>query len=185
ACPPRLPGLDARRAYIQPPYRLRSHSKHVPAFIYGVCLRSSGSFHRRLDFLFAPRFRFHRLHFHPLTHLRFLEAPAIAQLKRRNFLFIHILVKRVRTHSQILRRLANIHHFSRVGHNVSLSHRIQTLSPAFSSRQRWGIWENQPLDQTRSSVFWCAEHSSTGTEGLSTGIHRFFGFVWVFFCFPK
>src|SRR3981081_832605 len=24
-----------------------------------------------------------------------------------------------------------------------------------------------PLDQTRSSVFWCAEHSSTGTEGLS------------------
>src|SRR5258708_20520757 len=44
--------------------------------------------------------------------------------------------QRVRTHSQILRSLTNIHHFSRVGHNVSLSRRIQTLSPAFREVDR-------------------------------------------------
>src|SRR5271157_2576956 len=83
---------------------------------YEIRLRSSGSLYRCLDFLFAPRFHFHRLLFHPLIQLRFLEAPAIAQLERRNFLLVHVLVQRVRTHSQILRSLANVHHFSRVGH---------------------------------------------------------------------
>src|SRR5215472_10500474 len=67
----------------------------------------------------APGSRLHlaRLLFHPLIQLRFLEAPAIAELKRGNPLFADVLVKRVRTHAQILRRLANIHHFSRVGHS--------------------------------------------------------------------
>src|SRR5580658_2760811 len=81
-----------------------------------VRLRSSGSLHRCLDFFLALRFRLHRLLFHPLIDLRFLEAPAVAQLERRNLLLVHIFVKRVRTHSQILRSLTNIHHFSRVGH---------------------------------------------------------------------
>src|SRR5262249_41074606 len=75
----------------------------------------------RLRFLPAPRFSLGRFLFHPLVELRLLEAPAIAQLESRNFLFPYVLVKCVRTHSQVLRRLANIHHFSRVGH------RFQTL----------------------------------------------------------
>src|SRR6266404_2692881 len=100
-------------------------------FAYGVRLRSSGSFHRCLDLLFAPWFQFHRLLFHPLIKLRFLEAPAVAQLERRNPLFVHVLVQRVRTHSQILGSLANVHHFSRVGHNVSLSQRIQLPAQPF------------------------------------------------------
>src|SRR5580692_6752186 len=111
-----------------------------PPLFYEVRLRSSSSFSRCLNFLFSLRFRFHRLLFHPLIQLRFLEAPAIAQLERRNFLFVHVLVQSVRTHSQILRSLTNIHHFSRVGH---------LRFP------------------TGSCVFWCAEHISTGSGGLS------------------
>src|ERR1700693_2051945 len=42
-----------------------------------------------------------------------------------------------------------------------------------------------PSIQTRSSVFWCAEHSSTGTEGLSTGISRFLWVLWGFSGFHK
>src|SRR6202167_99273 len=91
-----------------------------PPFSYQVLLRSSlpirlrspGGFHRGLDFLFALRFRFHRLHFHPLIQLRFLEAPAIAQLERRNLLLVHVFVERARTHSQILRSSTNVHYFS-------------------------------------------------------------------------
>src|SRR5271168_3629481 len=102
---------------------------------YEIRLRSSGSLYRCLDFLFAPRFHFHRLLFHPLIQLRFLEAPAIAQLERRNFLFVHVLVKRVRTHSQILRSLANIHYFSRVGHYISLRVRVYFGVLSISQRE--------------------------------------------------
>src|SRR5262249_40567780 len=76
----------------------------------------------RLRFLVPARFLLHRLLFHPLVQFRFLEAPAVAQLERGNALLIHVLVERVRTHPQVLRRLANVHHFSRVGHS--------SLSPA-------------------------------------------------------
>src|SRR5271170_6156636 len=78
-----------------------------------------GSFGSRLRFLSALGFHLARLLFHPLVELRFLEAPAVAQLESRNLLFAYVLVERVRTHSQVLRRLAYVHHFSRVGH-VSL-----------------------------------------------------------------
>src|SRR5271157_2637214 len=105
-----------------------------PPFFYEVRLRSSGRFRHCLDFLLAPRFGFHRLLFHPLIQLRFLEAPAVAQLERRNLLLVHVLVQRVRTHSQILRSLANVHHFSRVGHNVSL--RVRVLFRVLSISQR-------------------------------------------------
>src|SRR6202021_3072813 len=75
-----------------------------------------GSFPSRLRFSFRLWFHLARLLFHPLVQLRFLEAPAITQLERGNLLLAYILVKRVRTHAQILRRLPNVHHFSRVGH---------------------------------------------------------------------
>src|ERR1700692_1615297 len=66
--------------------------------------------------MFRSRLHLARLLFHPLVQLRFLEAPAVAQLECGNLLFAYVLVERVRTHSQILRSLTNIHHFSRVGH---------------------------------------------------------------------
>src|SRR6516164_1776202 len=81
-----------------------------------VCLALSGSLHRCLRF--PLHFRLVRLLFHPLVQLRFLEAPAVPQFEGRNLLLIHVLVERVRTDSQVLRSLANVHHFSRVGHRV-------------------------------------------------------------------
>src|SRR5258708_9603670 len=70
-------------------------------------------------FLLAhSRFQFHGLFFHPLVELRFLEAPAVAQFEGRNLLLVDVLVERVRTDSQVLRSLANIHHFPRVGHSA-------------------------------------------------------------------
>src|SRR5215813_10485843 len=75
-------------------------------------LQLPGSFGRCLRILFVPDFHLVRLLFHPLVELRFFEAPAIAQLEGRDFLFAYVLVKRVRTHSQVLRRLADIHYFA-------------------------------------------------------------------------
>src|ERR1700693_3559381 len=68
----------------------------------------------------CPRLHLARLLFHPLVQPRLLEAPAVAQLEGGNLLFPYVLVERVRTHSQIVRCLTNVHHFSRVGH-VSLT----------------------------------------------------------------
>src|SRR5208283_55687 len=96
----------------------------APASSPASFLLLSSGFARCLHFLFSACFRFHRLLFHPLIDLRFLEAPAVAQFERRNLLLVHVLVQRVRTHSQILRSLANVHHFSRVGHSVSLRVRV-------------------------------------------------------------
>src|ERR1700674_4052494 len=87
-----------------------------------------GSLGSCLRFVSALRFHLAGLIFHPLVELRFLEAPAIAQLESGNLLFAYILVKRVRTHSQVLRRLANIHHFPRVGHSLETLF-IPTLVP--------------------------------------------------------
>src|ERR1700674_4936122 len=80
-------------------------------------LRLPGSLGSRLRFLPALRFHLAGLLFHPLVELRFLEAPAVAQLESGNLLLAYILVERVRTHSQVLRSLANIHDFPRVGHS--------------------------------------------------------------------
>src|SRR6266853_2591662 len=124
-------------------------------FAYGVRLRSSGSFHRCLDLLFAPWFQFHRLLFHPLIKLRFLEAPAVAQLERRNPLFVHVLVQRVRTHSQILGSLANVHHFSRVGHNVSHSHRIQLPAQPFFPATLRNLGEPSPQSNAFECILVC------------------------------
>src|ERR1700689_1372715 len=83
----------------------------------GPPLLLPSSFGSCLRFVSALRFHLAGLLFHPLVELRFLEAPAIAQLESGNLLLAYIFVERVRTHSQVLRRLANIHHFPRVGHS--------------------------------------------------------------------
>src|SRR5208282_3508357 len=56
------------------------------------CLRCPRRFHRCFVFLSVPRLRFRRLLFHPVIDLRFLEPPPVAQLERRNFLLVHVLV---------------------------------------------------------------------------------------------
>src|SRR6266849_1383537 len=76
-----------------------------------------GGLGSRLRFLLAFRLHLARFLFHPLFQPGLLEAPAVAQLEGGDLLFPDVLVQRVRTHSQVLRRLANVHDFSRVGHN--------------------------------------------------------------------
>src|SRR5438270_1164206 len=73
----------------------------------------------RLWFLFSPRFHPGALLFHPLVELRFLEAPAIAEFESGYLLLVYVFVKRVRTYPQVLRRLADSHHLTCVGHKVS------------------------------------------------------------------
>src|SRR6202162_1797326 len=84
-----------------------------------------GSLGSCLRFVSALRFHLAGLIFHPLVELRFLEAPAIAQLESGNLLLAYVLVKRVRTHSQVLRSLANVHDFTRVGHSSKPFPQIQ------------------------------------------------------------
>src|SRR6516225_11897432 len=52
--------------------------------------------------------------FHPLVQNRFLELPAVPEFKGRDLFFCHILVQRIRTDSQILRSLSNVHYFTRI-----------------------------------------------------------------------
>src|SRR5438270_1629652 len=61
--------------------------------------------------------------FHPLVQNGLLEFPAIAQLEGRDLLFVHVFVERVRTYAEVLRRLADIHHFTRI-----CAHRCLALS---------------------------------------------------------
>src|SRR5579872_3094840 len=91
-------------------------------------LNLSSRLHCRFWFPLRLRFHLARLLFHPLIQPGLLEAPAIPQLERRNLLLADVLVQRVRTHAQILRRLADIHHFSRVGHS-SLCLFLSTAPP--------------------------------------------------------
>src|SRR5215472_9627726 len=99
------------------------------------------------------RFHLARLLFHPLIQPRFLEPPAIPQLERGNLLLADVLVQSVRTHAQILRRLANVHHFSRVGHSSFALSRLpfppdlsaptgflrETSSPCLSAQRAIGV----------------------------------------------
>src|SRR5690242_17679107 len=71
-----------------------------------------GGLYGCLGFLSRLYFHLVRLLFHPLIELGLLETPTIAQLERGDFLFTHVLVKRVGTDSQVLRSLANVHDFS-------------------------------------------------------------------------
>src|SRR6185437_9296285 len=82
-----------------------------------MCPPLRGRLCGRLCFVRPLAFYFARLLFHPLVQPRFLEPPAIAQLEGRNLLLIDVLVERVRTDAQVLRRLANIHYFARISHN--------------------------------------------------------------------
>src|SRR6266852_4245375 len=105
-------------------------------------LRLPGSFHGCLRSLLASYFHLVRLIFHPLIELRLLEAPAVAQLEGGDFLFPDVLVQRVRTHSQVLRRLANVHDFWRVAHNSKPFPQNQALPQPVSPARRANLGKN-------------------------------------------
>src|SRR5579864_760331 len=144
-----------------------------------VSLNLSGSLHRRLRFPFRLRFHLARLLFHPLIQPRFLEPPAVPQLERGNFLFANVLVKRVRTHSQILRRLANVHHFSRVGHSsFLLSLRCASSRPL---SRPYGIASGDVLTLSIGSEgYRCPEHISALKNPSSKRISAFYGVFYLF-----
>src|SRR5215831_5417052 len=52
--------------------------------------------------------------FHPLVQNGLLKLPAVPEFEGRDFLFRHVLVKRVRTDSQVLRSLSNVHYLTRI-----------------------------------------------------------------------
>src|SRR5690349_15137144 len=105
-------------------------------------LQLPGSLGGRLRFLLALRFHLVRLLFHPLVRGRLLEPPAVAQFESGNLLFAHVLVKRVRAHSQVLGSLANVHHFTRVGHSLIPYPQNQSRSPVFPEAGE--TWERIP-----------------------------------------
>src|SRR5256886_3135395 len=114
-------------------------------------LRLPGSFHGCLLLLLASGFHLVRLIFHPLIKLRLLEAPAVAQLEGGDFLFPDVLVQRVRTHSQVLRSLANVHHFPRVGHSFNPFPQNEALLPRFVARPTRQTWEKIPRRDRKST----------------------------------
>src|SRR3954469_8616582 len=142
-----------------------------------LSLLRSRSFRRNLRLALGLRLHLARLLFHPLVQLRFLEAPAIAQLERGNLLFANVFVQSVRTYAQILRRLANIHHFSRVGHS---SFTFST-EPARSAFCRRGLpWGRLPALSIGIEGFRCPEHISALKN---QGTRRISAFCRVFYLF--
>src|SRR4030081_402672 len=67
----------------------------------------------------APRVRLAHLPLHPAVQNRFTKFPSVAQLERRYFAFSDVTVQRIRRDPQILRRLSDVHHFSRFIHEES------------------------------------------------------------------
>src|SRR5580693_5571904 len=124
-----------------------------------LCL--SGGFGSHLRFLLASYLHLGGLLFHPLVEPRLLEAPAVSQFEGGDLLFPNVLVQRVRTHSQVLRRLANIHDFARVGHSfVPLSTDLKPvygLSYVPTSR----IGRENSSYKMPTSEFRCVEHIPT------------------------
>src|SRR5580693_7411976 len=137
-------------------------------------LHLSGGFGSHLRFLLASYLHLGGLLFHPLVQPRLLEAPAVSQFEGGDLLFPNVLVKRVRTHSQVLRRLANIHDFTRVGHSfVPLSTDLKPvygLSCVPTSR----IGRENSSNKMLTSEFRCAEHISTGNFPRPSGFVGFY-----------
>src|SRR4051794_27088438 len=75
--------------------------------------------------LLAPALADGALALHPAVQDGLLELPPVPQLEGGNLFLVHVLVKCVRAHAEVLRSLANVHHFTRIGHkNLSPFHKI-------------------------------------------------------------
>src|SRR5713101_7030561 len=105
-----------------------------------MCPPLRGSLAGRLRFLRLLGFHLAGLLFHPLVQSRFLKAPAISQFEGRNLLLIHVLVERVRTYPQVLRRLANVHDFACICHICPFHRASVPLCPPMQDF----IWEKNP-----------------------------------------
>src|SRR5258705_7297241 len=143
-----------------------------------LVLLRSGSLRGRLRF--PSYFHLVRLLFHPLVQLRLLEAPAIAQFESRNLLLVDVLIERVRTHPQVLRSLANVHHFSRVGHRVHAPSTESTPPLAGVSGRKGKPWEEISRSSSCSRGFRCAEHISTPENTKSSQISAFYPVLYLF-----
>jgi hypothetical protein len=154
----------------RPTMAFRSESKHVPAFTAAPAALGS-----RLRFRFALIsiwLDFSSIHW---SRVDFLKAPAIAQLEAGNLLLADVLVKRVRTHAQVLRRLANVHHFSRVGHNSFCLFPLHPFPLRFP-RPAGFVSRDCLALIALSEGFRCSEHISAPKN---PGSERFSAFLWV------
>src|SRR3954468_1792915 len=80
---------------------------------------------RGLRLLFAAAFADGALALHPAIQDGLLELPAVPQFESRDLFLVNVLVKCVRAHAEVLRCLAYVHHFTRIGHkNLSPFHRL-------------------------------------------------------------
>src|SRR5580704_7175022 len=66
--------------------------------------------------LSAPRMRLAHFAFHPAVQNRLTQFPTITKFECGNFAFRDVTVQGIRGDSQILRRLSDIHHFTRFIH---------------------------------------------------------------------
>src|ERR1039458_2321061 len=64
---------------------------------------------------------------------------------------------------------------------IACSSCTELISQRFFSPTIEEVPKPSPRYKSRSSEFWCAEHISTGTTGLSNGISRFYWVLWGFF----
>src|SRR5260370_703012 len=76
-------------------------------------LSDAGSLRRSRPFFCAGHV-YRALLFHPLVQNRLLKLPAVPEFEGRDFFFRYVLVQRVRTDSQVLRSLSNVHYLTRI-----------------------------------------------------------------------
>src|SRR5215469_9265997 len=141
-----------------------------------MCPPLGGSLAGRLRLSRPLLLGFRGLLFHPLVQPRFLETPAVAQLECRNLLLVDVLVERVRTHAQILRRLANVHDLARISH-IRPFHRVSVL---LCPPCRTSLGEESARKRA-SSGFWWTEHISTASGTGSRRISVFYRFLSLFY----
>src|SRR5256886_8884128 len=67
------------------------------------------------------------------------------------FPYTTLFRSRVRTHSQVLRSLANVHHFPRVGHSFNPFPQNEALLPRFVARPTRQTWEKIPRRDRKST----------------------------------
>src|SRR6516162_1260590 len=157
-----------------PPFNCRRPRRLVCA------LRRPGG-RSRLGFFLTSGLHLAGFLFHPLVEPRLFEAPAVPQFEGGELLFPDVLVERVRTDSQILRSLPNIHDFTRVGHKFVPFHRMDCPVTDPPTGQ---MGENRPNKRPSSQFEWL-EHISGGNLPRSGPNSEFFRVLCLFVGNPR